>query len=90
MPVQARHETRGTSETVEGSRFEVSVTSNVGSRLVRRQVRSSAADLRFTPHALRFLFSILLAAKGVFGRGELAFDDCADRGQSFRRGGFKT
>ena len=35
-------------------------------------------------------FSILLAAKGLFGGSELGFDDCSDRGQSLRRGGFKT
>ena len=44
----------------------------------------------FTPHVSRVLFSTLLAAKGLFGRHKLAFDDCTDRGQSLRRGGFKT
>ena len=33
--------------------------------------------------------SILLAAKDLFGRSQLAFDHCADCGQSLRRGGFK-
>ena len=67
------------------------------------QGRNSAADLRFTFHVSRFtvpgsdattlladFFSILLTAKGLFGRYKLTFDDCSDRGQSFRRGGFKT
>ena len=34
-------------------------------------------------------FSILLAAKGAFGCSQLAFNGCADRGQSLRRRGFK-
>src|SRR5262245_17998526 len=33
-------------------------------------------------------FSILLAAKGLFGRGQLAFDHCADHGQPLRCGSF--
>jgi hypothetical protein len=44
---------------------------------------------RFTPHVSRFLFSILLTAKGLFGRYKLAFDDCSDRGQSLWGSGFK-
>jgi hypothetical protein len=35
------------------------------------------------------VFSILLAVKDAFGRYQFAFDDCADRGQTLRRGGFK-
>ena len=35
-------------------------------------------------------FSILLAAKGLFGLSQLALDHCAEHGQSLRRGGFET
>ena len=34
-------------------------------------------------------FSILLTAKGLLGRSQLAFNDCADCGQPLRRRGFK-
>ena len=34
-------------------------------------------------------FSILLTAKGLFGHGQFPFNNCADHGQSLRRGGFK-
>jgi hypothetical protein len=34
-------------------------------------------------------FSILLATKGLFGQGQLAFDDCTDGCQSLGRSGFK-
>lgn len=34
-------------------------------------------------------FSILLTAKGLFGRCQFAFNHCAYRGQSLRRDGFK-
>ena len=39
--------------------------------------------------ALANLFNSLLTAKGSFSRSQLTFDNCADRGQSFRRVGFK-
>ena len=35
-------------------------------------------------------FSILLAAKGLFGLSQLAFDDGTDCGQSLWGGGFET
>jgi hypothetical protein len=34
-------------------------------------------------------FSILLAAKGLFGHSQFAFDRCSDGNQSIGRGGFK-
>jgi hypothetical protein len=35
-------------------------------------------------------FSILLAAKGLLGLSQLAFDHSTEHGQSLRRGGFET
>ena len=59
------------------------------SEVQRRTLREYVEDFGEPRTKLAGFFSILLAAKGAFGRYQLAFDDCSDRGQSLRRGGFK-
>ena len=51
--------------------------------------RARSASTGIVPATPTPFFSSCLAAKGLFGHSQFAFDHCADGNQSLRRGGFK-
>jgi len=63
---------------------------NPSSTSLHRESHRYVEDFDELRTKLAGFFSILLAAKGLFGLSQLALNHCAEHGQSLRRGGFET